>query len=287
MKRQMICFLAAGALMLGGLTAPAFAADTTGSEAVVTTTEVTRALEEVPGLLAQSDTVKAVTDADSAATSTAAGATVDIPKDASQGVTVDRADGPAVTIDLPGAEDSSRGRLVAPGTVAYGSATGSSNAVQATEDGGARMLTVIAEPGAPTEYAYGISIEGGGRVVLTEDGGAAVLGSDGQPVSVVAAPWAKDAEGKAVPTHFTLRDGSLVQVVDHDRAGVVYPVTADPWWSWLVTAFNWAGKGAKILVKKVGPWALVLCATGAGWAWYRSDSKGWLRVGDAVVGCIA
>lgn len=26
---------------------------------------------------------------------------------------------------------------------------------------------------------------------------------------------------------------------------------------------------------------------GAGWAWYRSDASGWVRVGDTVVGCIA
>lgn len=287
MKRQMICFLAAGALVLGGLTAPAFAADATGPEAVVTTAEVAQVLMEIPGLLAQSDAVKSTSDADSAATSTTAGTTVDIPKDASEGVTVGRADGPAMTIALPGADDGTRGKLVAPGTVAYGSSGGSSNAVQATEDGGARMLTVIAEPNAPTEYAYGINVDGGGRVALTEGGGAAVYGPDGQPLSVVAAPWAKDAEGRAVPTHFAVKDGMLVQVVDHNRPGVAYPVTADPWWSWLATAFSWAGTGAKILVKKVGPWALVLCATGAGWAWYRSDSKGWLRVGDAVVGCIA
>ncbi|KPI06585.1 hypothetical protein OV450_3697 [Actinobacteria bacterium OV450] len=287
MKRHVVCFLAAGALLVSGLAGTAAAVESTGSAPLVSTGEVADALGDVPGLLAQSDTVNTRGDADSAATSTTQGSTVDIPKDASDGVAVARADGAAFTVTLPGADEGTQGKLVAPGTVAYGSPTGSANAVQATENGGARMLTVISERGAPQEYSYGVNVEGGGQVTLTDDGGAAVIAADGTPLATVAAPWAKDANGVAVPTHFAVRDGSLVQVVEHDRPGVAYPVTADPWWSWLVTAFQWAGGGAKILVKKVGPWALVLCAVGSGWAWYRSDSKGWLRVGDAVVGCIA
>ncbi|PAU70025.1 MFS transporter [Bifidobacterium italicum] len=47
-----------------------------------------------------------------------------------------------------------------------------------------------------------------------------------------------------------------------------------------------AGRGAKIVAKKIGPGGLALCAIGAGWAWYRSDAKGWVRVGDAVSGCL-
>ncbi|ADH93232.1 hypothetical protein [Arcanobacterium haemolyticum] len=45
-----------------------------------------------------------------------------------------------------------------------------------------------------------------------------------------------------------------------------------------------AGKG-KVVAKKVGPGALMLCTVGAGWAWYRSDASGWVRVGDAAAGC--
>ena len=45
-------------------------------------------------------------------------------------------------------------------------------------------------------------------------------------------------------------------------------------------------KAGKFLAKKVGPGAVVLCAAGAGWAWYRSDAHGWVRVGDAVSGCL-
>ena len=43
-------------------------------------------------------------------------------------------------------------------------------------------------------------------------------------------------------------------------------------------------KAGKFLAKKVGPGAVVLCAAGAGWAWYRSDAHGWVRVGDTVSG---
>jgi hypothetical protein len=32
--------------------------------------------------------------------------------------------------------------------------------------------------------------------------------------------------------------------------------------------------------------ARVFCAVGGGWAYYRSDANGWVRVGDAIHGCL-
>ena len=47
-----------------------------------------------------------------------------------------------------------------------------------------------------------------------------------------------------------------------------------------------AGKG-RVLAGRYLPGAMVLCAAGGAWKWYKSDSKGWIRVGDAVDGCFS
>ncbi|MEA5358739.1 hypothetical protein VA596_04265 [Amycolatopsis sp., V23-08] len=133
-------------------------------------------------------------------------------------------------IELPNADAAGNGTQVAPGTVAYPSSDGAANAVQATEDGGARMLTVIDSARAPEQFPYKVDIPGGGHIELADGGTAMVVdGSEGL-VLAVQAPWAKDANGVAVPTQFSVSpDGQqLIQTVSHRSANVTYPVTADP-----------------------------------------------------------
>jgi hypothetical protein len=241
-------------------------------------------LQDDPALLAASASVTTRSDADSAVITSVAGTTVDAPKDAAEGVDLGLG-GNQLSVQLPGASDAGAGQKIANGTVAYPSDGPTANAVQATAGGEVKMLTVVNSADAPDSFAYELEVPGGGSVQLTEGGGAAVLDSAGQVVAGVKTPWAEDASGAHLRTWFTTDGTALTQHVDY--TGAAFPVTVDPWWSPFLTAFRWAGTGAKILVKKVGPWAVVLCLTGSGWAWYRSDSQGWVRVGDAVIGCIA
>jgi hypothetical protein len=220
-----------GALVITGAgIAPAGAdgslAATAGDE--VTATDTAQALAATPGVMAASDSVVTTSDADSAATSTVDGTTVDVPRDASAGVDLSSG-GVSVTITPPNAADSGTGQTVAPGVVAYPSDNGSATAVQATEGGGVRMLTVIDSAAAPTAYGYKIAIPDGGHVELAEGGGAIVIDGAGQTVLAVPAPWATDANQQPVPTHFVVAaDGrSLTQVIEHGSS-TAYPVTADP-----------------------------------------------------------
>ena len=80
-----------------------------------------------------------------------------------------------------------------------------------------------AAPGLPGARASG------SRPVIQERGAApAVLG-------YLAAAWATDAHGHAVPTSYHVAGTTVVQTVAH--AGAVYPVVADPtyWWGAQVT----------------------------------------------------
>lgn len=193
-------------------------------------------------------------------------------------------------------------------------------AVQSTSDG-MRAVIHIDSPRAPERYEFEI---GGDAVALepTPDGGVVALDTNGNVLAVAPAPWAIDADGTHVPTYFEIEDTTLYQVIEHRNGNHAYGIVADPWWnpfswnwseiissvasatksakSWLGTNANWlkgkawsaskktvkiGGRAVRVLAKKAGPLGLVLCATGGGWAWFRSDASGWVRVGDAIGGC--
>ncbi|WP_310128015.1 hypothetical protein [Corynebacterium felinum] len=145
------------------------------------------------------------------------------------------------------------------------------------------------------------TIEGASSIEIDKNTGAAFIyrvNDSGEQLldSVIDTPWAIDANGKNVPTWFETDGNVLTQVVEHKSGEFAYPIVADPSWSevweWAKKAGKVFWRGTKWVLKKglvfarwVGPGAFVLCAVGGGWAWYRSDSDGWVRVGDTAVGC--
>lgn len=194
-------------------------------------------------------------------------------------------------------------------------------AITVASAGNVRVHSIIGNQNAPERFSY--SFPEADSIVIDSDSGVAFLFAfiQGKPklIGGIDSPWARDANGLEVPTHFEAQGNTLIQVVEHKLGNFSYPITADPsWWddvkgwfknagSWIASkaesAANWlgpkakwlgnktwsgtkwvAGKG-KIIAKKVGPGAVVLCAVGGGWAWYRSNASGWIRVGDAVAGC--
>lgn len=178
-------------------------------------------------------------------------------------------------------------------------------AIHPTEEGNVRVESIIVNEDAPEEFDF--TFPGISRIEVYEEEGVAWLFSldeDGeeQLAGVVDAPWARDANGIAVPTHFKADGNTLTQVVEHRSGNFVYPIVADPnWWdnavawaqknltnaiNWLKSHRTWIKRSGTFLAKKVAPGALVLCAVGGAWSWYRSDARGWVRVGDAIVGCI-
>ncbi len=60
-----------------------------------------------------------------------------------------------------------------------------------------------------------------------------VLAADGGGLTgIIDAPWAYDANGTPVPTHYEISGDVLTQVVDHICDNYTYPITADPKVSW-------------------------------------------------------
>ncbi|GAB6923998.1 hypothetical protein JCM9803A_44480 [Rhodococcus erythropolis] len=95
--------------------------------------------------------------------------------------------------------------------------------------GGSRFFFLIHDETSSHESVIPVTVPPGGHMSVNPDGTVTVFDADGNPVSTIDAPWAYDANGTPVPTHYEIRDGQLVQVVD--TAGIenlLYPILADP-----------------------------------------------------------
>lgn len=184
------------------------------------------------------------------------------------------------TLILP--EEASGNLSVADGTGVVAGKEMTDFAVSHSEGGRTRVTSILSSRAAPERLDFTFS--DASSLFIQENGSVTINDKDNQVSGVVDVPWAVDAQGKSVPTHYEVNGNVLTQVIEHNAGDYVYPITADPSWS---SVFRWIGRGAKVLAKKIGPGAAILCLTGAGWAWYRSDANGWVRVGDAVIGCIA
>lgn len=178
---------------------------------------------------AVSNVADARSDSDTAElAAVAGGATVSIPVDASDGIQLDNPGSASdVRIGLPFAENAGAAALSQKaGVVVYDNDNGSSTVPVAHTDGTLQISTVIAGAKAPTRYEYPIDAPGQ-TLRLAADGSAFLSADDGIPTLYIASPWAKDANGNDVPTHYEVNGNTLSQVVDF-TAETAFPVVADP-----------------------------------------------------------
>jgi hypothetical protein len=219
-RDKAVAFTAAAAVSVSALlVAPAAASadEPVLSDGYLSDQTVAQALEDVEShddaLVAEPSVYATATD-------------VQVSDDPTRGVVLAGESGPSLSVGLPFADEAEEAVTQDDGTVIY-PGQGSANVVVPTVVG-AQMLTVIADESAPTRYSYAIDLAAGQRLELT-GGGAEVVNADGTTAHLISAPWAKDANGQQVATHFEVEGDSLVQVIDHtDAASVAYPVVADP-----------------------------------------------------------
>ena len=190
------------------------------------------------------------------------GSVVELPADPAESLVLDGAAG-EIGVDLPVVAGLGDGVVDESGAVVYESDTSPvSLAAQATGDGGMQVLVVIDGPDAPTEYRFDMTVPRGAALRATPDGGAEVVGADGQVVTVVAPPWAVDANGESVPTHYRIDGTTLVQVIDHH--GAAYPVVGDPCWKCWGAAIGAAIAGGVVAAAVCGVTVGIACPVAVG-----------------------
>ena len=156
------------------------------------------------------------------------GGTVTLPIDSGDPVTLAPAEGPTLSIALPQstAVESSEPAPES-GAVVHDLNDGSVILPVVKDDGTVQILSVIDSADAPHTFSYVLDATGGVVLEAQPDGGAVVLGADGEELASIAAPWAVDASGAAIPTRYTIDGGTLTQHVE-PAEGASYPIVADP-----------------------------------------------------------
>lgn len=110
-----------------------------------------------------------------------------------------------------------------------------------------RTLITIDSQDVDPLFEFALDVPEGGSVdVDAETGSVVAYDADGNVSSLIAPPWAYDAEGNEVPTWFEVEDGAVYQYVDHLSRQFTYPVVADP--VWLVPVLLFSGR---LIIKEV------------------------------------
>ena len=237
--RTIACVCVVGAVLTMG--APAMASDSEPSTSDAETTAAALVQQ------AASDAGAPTATAPSQVADTKAGASVSLP-------------GTSLEYTIPGAN-----LIGATDTATVLDTKGASlTTVQAVGDKGQRVAFIINNPDDPTRFA--LNLKSASSIVAQEDGTYAVLDENGEPMAAIAAPWAKDAAGRDVPTHYEIDGTRIVQVVEHKGGGFQYPITADPgFWRTIYVNIRtvWNSKPF-LLLRCFGPmgWGLFLSTRG-------------------------
>jgi hypothetical protein len=217
-------------------------------------------------------------------------ATINVPSDPSKPTTTTTDSGVTISLTNLSASRASHVAEGAPGVAVSDANNGSMIATVITHTGLSNDI-VINSPDALTSYSTRITLSRGQSIKSAPGGGYEVVDRKGKVSAIIGAPWAKDAKGAAVPTHYRLRGDVLTQVVNFHRHGTVLPVTADPFWSYLGNYFACIlGVGVPVgaaiaFVTYIGAAALYIMATNAiinfrpgGPSWVSAVVRPYVRV---------
>ncbi|MBD3943255.1 hypothetical protein IF188_16300 [Microbacterium sp. NEAU-LLC] len=97
------------------------------------------------------------------------------------------------------------------------------------DDGSVQIVNVLESSAAPERFDYHLSSTSALTLEIQDTGSVLVLNAAGEFVGGVAPPWAFDATGAVVPTHFEVAGSTLSQVIDHQGRAYTYPISADPY----------------------------------------------------------
>jgi hypothetical protein len=95
---------------------------------------------------------------------------------------------------------------------------------------GFRILNVLNSASSKREFSFNLTVPESAE--LEEVDGAIRVVLRGEILGQIRAPWALDALGNKVSTHYVIDGLTVTQYVDPDKTAV-YPIVADPEWGYL------------------------------------------------------
>lgn len=234
-------------LLVAGVQVPSFASTDAGEVAATTTVPL---LAPIAGEL--------VAEGDSFHGDMTTG-TIEVSQALAGDITVNLPEGSA-ELPLPNSSTHKAGIRTGEDTVLYANTEGDFDVEVVAGAEATRVQTIIQSADAPIEYVYEFT----NTTVIVEDGAGGAIAFnpslESDPNVYIAAPWAIDANGAAVATHYEIRGSALVQIVDHNAADVAYPVTADPTYSFGLGIYAHFNKAETKTVSQMGATAAIVTA---------------------------
>jgi hypothetical protein len=154
-----------------------------------------------------------------------------------------------------------------------------------TKTGFQTLITITDKTASPT-YGFALELPVSTHAELEADGSVLITDNDGFAVGGVFKPWAKDANGKSVPTHYSLANGVLTQTIDFTPE-TAFPVVADPQLEWEPFPVVYLNRSETKDASSVGGMAIVCGAIGLTIAATGPVAAGWLGVCAAAIAAIS
>lgn len=213
-RQALIGSLALAGVMVGAALTPANAQEDPATESA-------QSLEAVAPEIVR-NTVPVESSKDDTVVSSTGDSTVVLNKSAATPVDFS-AGGANLSISLPLPAATIEGE--SGGVVSYTEVDDTKTLVSHQENSALVIATVLGSGDSPTEFSYTYE---GVNLQLTSGGDVLGYTPEGDLAVTVALPWAIDARGQDVPTHYVVSGSTLTQVVEHRGAGFAYPIVADP-----------------------------------------------------------
>jgi len=114
---------------------------------------------------------------------------------------------------------------------------GEQQITEATAKGGVQVITISQNAKTARKIRFTTTIPDGTGWVPQSNGQIYLMpkgGGQPDPIMVLAAPWAVDANGVSLPTSYTVKGKTIIQTID--TKGAAFPIVSDPdWWWWTAT----------------------------------------------------
>lgn len=189
-----LILLVAGAVVITSTGAVANTVDRTDIDPIV-------AINAVAPQVFQNGTDHAKVTREGATLTSSAGTSIHISKEAMQGITLTN-QGDSLTIGLPQANKGET-RQASNGSAYYRNSAASSVVPVFRDDGSVQIISVSETAASPAEFSYVLQPPDGTKILPGIDGGYVLQDAAGNLTGLIKAPWAIDASGVKVPTHFS------------------------------------------------------------------------------------